>query len=106
MAELITREQIAAGTAERYRQQYGPEFGVYPFGDSAEILRQIEALGPSPTPADIEAILPGWTRNECTECNQDADQLIQVGQEPDYESATAYLCWRCAINAVALFKLP
>jgi cyclase len=68
--------------------------------------KQVEALGPTPSPADVEAILPGWTRMECTECNQDSEQLIQVGQEPDYDSATAFLCWRCAINAVALFKLP
>jgi hypothetical protein len=106
MAKLITREKVAAGTAERYRQQYGPDFGVFPFGDSLEILKQIEALGPTPSPADVEAILPGWTRQECTECNEDSDQLVQVGQDPDYESSTAWLCWRCATNAVALFNLP
>jgi hypothetical protein len=106
MPELITQEQVAAKTAERFRQQYGPNFGVYPWGDSAEILKQLEALGPAPTVEQVEALVPGWTRIACDECGENVDQVVQVGQVPDYESSTACICWQCAVNATALFKLP
>lgn len=106
MSVLITREMMAANTAERFRQQYGPDFGVYPFGDSGEILRQLLALGPTPTVQQVEILCPGWTLLDCDECGEKVDQVVQVGQEPDYESATACICWRCATNAVALFNLP
>jgi len=105
MPVLITREQVAAQTAERFRRQYGPNFGVYPWGDSAEVLKQLNALGPSPAVEDVEALCQGWTLLSCDECGDRVDQVVQVGQEPDYESSTACLCWKCAVNAVALFKL-
>ena len=106
MSVLITREMMAASTAERFRVQYGPDFGVFPFGDSAELLKQLLALGPSPTVQQVETLCPGWTSLDCDECGEKVDEVVQVGQEPDYDSATACICWRCATNAVALFKLP
>ena len=43
-----------------------------------------------------------WTRNKCDECDADVYATVQLGQEPDYESATANICLDCLKKAVAL----
>jgi len=39
----------------------------------------------------------------CHECDARVD-VVQVGQEPDYESATANVCLVCLKKAVALLE--
>lgn len=40
----------------------------------------------------------------CSECNTSSDYTVRVGEEPDYESLTAYLCERCLHSAVKLLE--
>jgi hypothetical protein len=106
MGVLISRRQMAAKTADRWREQYGPMFGVFPFGDAREVLKQLESLGRSPTVEQVEAICPGWTVLRCDECRDEVDEVVQLGEPPDYESSTAVVCLRCLVNACALFHEP
>ena len=44
-----------------------------------------------------------WTQCSCSECNRDVDAVVQLGQEPDYESSTAWICRDCIKLAAAAF---
>ncbi len=36
-----------------------------------------------------------YSEQECRECNKPAPFLIQIGERPDYDSFTTFICWRC-----------
>jgi len=96
---LITREALAATAAERWDLQY-------PRADLQEPSRRIRALGPAPDPDAVDRIIGNdyWTTpGPCSECGAQGVAVAQVGQEPDYESATAWLCEGCARKALSLF---
>lgn len=59
------------------------------------------------TPQDVAVIIgnDSWARqHECGECDNKFDTVIEIGQEPDCESYTAYLCLDCLKKAVSLFE--
>lgn len=43
-----------------------------------------------------------WTRNVCDECGNDSEITVQLGEEPDYDSATAKICQECLKKALSL----
>lgn len=43
-----------------------------------------------------------WTRNICNECGNDSEITVQLGEEPDYDSATAKICPECLKKALSL----
>lgn len=45
-------------------------------------------------------------RLTCDACGCTPDALARVGQEPDYDSATAKLCAACLREALALVEAP
>ena len=95
--ELKTRHTLAAGAAERWIAQY--------HGDREGIAAAIRALGESPDPDAVDAIIgnDSWTRvPECNECKKNVAAVVQVGDEPDYESSTAWICEGCLKKALAL----
>lgn len=46
-----------------------------------------------------------WTRMQCDECGAHVDWVVELGQEPDYESATACICRSC-LNKALLLSFP
>jgi len=71
--------------------------------DKIEIGNRLRTERPN-TEDEVAKIIGnrGWTKNVCDECNNDCDITIQLGQEPDYESATASICKECLKKALAL----
>ena len=59
---------------------------------------------PGPDPADVVAIAgPSWAADPwCNGCDRAVPVVVQVGQEPDYESSTANLCVDCLRAALDL----
>ncbi len=45
-----------------------------------------------------------WTMLQCNECDREVEEAVQIGQEPDYDSATAVVCKECLVNALEMFK--
>lgn len=43
-----------------------------------------------------------WTSNVCHECGNDSEIIIQLGEEPDYDSATVKICQECLKKALSL----
>ena len=54
--------------------------------------------------ADVTAIIgnDSWTSLKCDECGKYVDAVVQVGEEPDYESYSAKLCKPCVYKALTL----
>lgn len=98
----ITRQGMANDAARRWHEQYHKN-GDVP-GDKGEIYRALVALGPTPNPDNVDRVIGNgsWTSTRiCGECRREGetpqlttDDRFEVGEEPDYESSTAYLCLR------------
>lgn len=104
--ELVTRKGRAAQVSAKWAEQYRDDNTALPNGRTkAEVLVLLWALGPTPDPDEVDEIIGNgsWTSVRCGECDARPDEVVRVGEEPDYESATAYLCRWCAGNVVAMF---
>lgn len=102
-----SERELVRTVAERWRKQYGRDpSGIFGGRDKAVILRQLEALDvETATAGDVAAIIgnKSWVSPDaCDECGTASWSNVQVGQEPDYESATATLCADCLRKALAL----
>ena len=99
----ITKASRAAQASEAWRRQYDPWNSP---GQGDRIYQALLALGKSPAPDDVDRIIgnPSWTEvPPCNECGAlDAPFVIEVGETPDYESATVYLCPKCVAAAAEL----
>lgn len=98
----------AAAVAERWREQYfhAGRWGTA-FGRSAEIkYEELKALGASPTPEEVAGVIgnTAWVDEFCSACHEYAHEWITVGEESDYESATATLCPNCFEDAIRVFR--
>jgi len=113
--KLITQRDQIRTIAERWKGQYcrrafSPAANkvidfwsrVYICDSTEEVYKKLAALDvETATPADIDAIIGNdfWGKlgYHCNECDAEPpDAILQVGEEPDYESRTAFLCRDCA----------
>lgn len=86
----------AKDAARRHRAAYpDPLYRFYDGSTAGAKQAELDALK-EPTVAAVEKILNNsWTQTICSECGEYALDVIEVGNEPDYESATAWLCFPC-----------
>lgn len=94
---VVTRQIMAAAAVKRAREWKAKEF---PWVVALRTLRDEDV-----TPGAVDAAVGhgAQTRLTCNECGRDdADALVTIGEEPDYESATASACLPCLRKAVAL----
>lgn len=64
----------------------------------------VRALGREPTPDEVEAILGHSIDGHCNECGKRVQRLVRLGDEPDYESNTAYICIDCLRRAITALE--
>ena len=97
---LLTRQILADGAADRWENEYGTGF---PEG-KVDILSQLRSLGRNPSPDSVDMVIDSkaWTEIECHECGGENVEVIELGQEPDYESSTAWICKHCLKKALAI----
>ena len=92
--KLIDERSLIRDVAARWRENYGKS--------QRAIYERLRALDPeTATAADVRAIIGNgtWTSRACSECKKDSPAVMQLGDEPDYESSTAWLCLDCADRA-------
>jgi hypothetical protein len=101
--KIITRQSMANETANKWATQYPsnyPDRG----GRFSAILDKLRALGPSPKPDDVDKEIgnKSWTTVPVCDCclMGGLSSVAMMGEEPDYESSTAYVCIGCARHAV------
>lgn len=110
--KLITQRQLIQKVAARWREQYEPfkdesplfsvRQGLQVARSKKQISEELDALdGDTATAEQVNEIIgnKSWTRQTCDECRNEVDAVLQVGQEPDYESSTAHLCKNCVADA-------
>lgn len=105
---VITRKSKAALTAADWKLQYCTPDGAWRYGpDKENKYTALVALGPHPDPDHVNAVIgnSSWTDCRCSECQKYSEVVVQVGQEPDYESATAWLCLNCLAKAAEIVDL-
>jgi len=98
---LITRQILANEAAKRWGKQYPPDR----WPDKQYVLRQLTELGGNCDADEVDKIIGNgsWTTTECHECgNDEGVDVVQVGQQLDYESSTANVCKSCLRKALNL----
>ena len=101
--ELITKKSILESLPQRWQMQYSTSRQFFDGSWSDDKIKMLKSESPL-TEERAKEILGNnsWTRNNCDECRKDVYATVQLGQEPDYESATANICLECLNKAVAL----
>lgn len=105
--KLITKRSLIQNVAKKWREHYQPFCcSVLINGKTKErIAEELDAIdGNTATEKQVVEIIGNgsWTGLMCNECGCGPDAVIQVGEEPDYESATASLCPTCVEKAALL----
>lgn len=105
--KVITERTLIQGVAARWRESYGYRDKTYG-ADKQVIAQQLEALDKDKaTAAEVKAIIgnDSWTEvGRCHECDSVALTLVQLGQDPDYESRTAEICIPCLKKSIKLAR--
>jgi hypothetical protein len=106
MKLLNERAQIK-GLAQRWRRQY-PK-GTYDADTRGRnVQAELDALDEETATADQVAEIIGngsWVQpRACHECKAETWDLVEVGEEPDYDSSTASLCAPCLASALRLLR--
>jgi len=81
--------------------------GEWKYGTGKEqTYYDLASLGNSPEPEDVNMVIgnDSWTDLRCDECNAHVEEVMRVGDEPDYESATAHICKPCLVKALGEIK--
>ena len=103
--KLTTERDLIHNVATRWYEQYKSMFVQYP--DKKEIYEKLNALNTETAiPADVIAIIgnDSWTTQFCDECKEKSSILMEIGEEPDYESSTARICPACLEKALVLVR--
>jgi hypothetical protein len=102
---IITRRMMAASAAERWKWQYLRN-GAWYSERVRETHERLAALGSTPGPDDVDAVVGNgsWTDiHECHECGEGGKPvLVEMGESPHEDSYTARLCLDCLRKGVAM----
>ena len=101
--KLRKKSELIESVVERYQRKF---FFAFEREGGSYYKDRYELLKTTITEKEINDILGNshWTENKCSECGKDVEVVVQVGQEPDYDSLTAYLCFSCIEKAGTLIK--
>jgi len=104
---IITRRDKIKGAPAAYQQQYSTMLQrqrMHGAGTFQQALDKLNALDTNTcTAKDIADIIgnDSWTDLKCDECNTKVDTVVQLGQDEDYDSRTAYVCQECLYDALS-----
>ena len=104
--KIISVEEKIRIVVERWKEQYFVN-GKWKWDDDKRIIYERLIREKPTTEKAIENIIGNstWTSNVCDECGKHKAALIQLGEEPSYESVTAEICHECLSKALSLIEL-
>ena len=101
---LITKRDVIKRAIIGFRRGYGDgSYGGDRRGRATGV--ELRALDPeTATDEELSEVIGhparSWTTLKCDECGQEVDAVVQVGEEQDYDSATANVCTPCLQEAL------
>ena len=104
--ELMTQRDRIRTVVKRWEAAYSGGISVRYGQEKFNILDKLKGLDLETVRAAVVDDIIGnntWTIADCSECGQTVPDVVMVGENPDYESNTAYLCRECAERAWLLF---
>ncbi len=103
--KLIYRKTLIDSLPERWFDTYLRRDDA-PYYARAKV--KYDALMALPRPLSAEAVdalvaRTGWTDLKCDEClRDDCEVVVELGEEPEHDTRTVWLCLDCTTNALAL----
>lgn len=96
--KVTTKQYLIANIADSWKKQYYNRI-------NDTIYKRLLSEKPTTT-KQVEDIIgnSSWTTNRCHECGQDSNAIVEIGQEPDYDSSTAQICESCLRKAIRLIE--
>lgn len=98
--KLLTERAQVRTVAARWREHYGD------LARGREYAARLDALDTeTATAEDVAAALDGrrWVApGTCHECRDWTWDLVELGEEPDYDSCTVSICRACLTKALEL----
>lgn len=102
MERQTERDQVHTVSRRWHAAYQSDQWGA----DKVLIGNALAALDPEVASAeDVARIIgnPTWAEPQaCDECKTRSWDVVRVGEEPDYESRTTYVCGACLRRALAL----
>jgi hypothetical protein len=116
---ITTQRDLIRAVADRWLAAYHPFNASFDAGfsfvtgmpvymrpkkETWELLKGLDLE--TATAEEVDAIIgnSSWTSLKCDECSEEVDTIITVGQEPDFGSSTASLCYSCCFKAFTLMS--
>lgn len=104
--QIRTQREVIKNVADNWNHQYKNwPTKQEPCPIKAEIGRKLSELDLETVSAkEVNKIIgnSAWTALNCSECEKSVDWVLEVGEVPEYESSTAYLCKECIRKAANL----
>jgi len=101
--KLITKEMLIKDVAESWKRSYlrNGEWYETISGDTEIVYRK---LLKATTEQEVVGAIgnKSWTSLYCNDCEKEVNAVVQLGEGPDYESHTAYICFDCLEKALKL----
>ena len=100
--KFISRTTNAREAASRWHEEYSGGTS-WQQSEKRAIWVQLLALK-DPTPEQVDTVIgnTSWTDVRCDECKRHVEVAVRLGDEPDYDSATATICLDCLHKALEL----
>lgn len=114
---IINERSHVRDVAKRWERQYASYMDSGSRGelkkvlkrDAKDVLFKLKSLDvETATAEDVKNIIgnDSWVCDtKCDECGKAFGEVVQLGEEPDYESHTICICSSCLIKAVKLLGM-
>lgn len=103
--DLITRTILAAQAANRWWLLCLSEPGRRPVSgiDANAVHENLLALGATPTPEQVDAVMPNksWTRLTCSACHKECERVVNIDVTAGEYSTQ--ICEECVSAMARLF---
>lgn len=99
--KLITKRSRILGVSKEWDASYKSSKYQYHI-DIGNKLRELDLNTASAKDVDDIIENRSWTYIRCDSCGESVDRAVEIGQEPDYESNTATICFMCLQKATLL----
>lgn len=96
MNQIVIFDQRTAwrNAAEMWKRQYLYTVKGW-HDDNKRLIYERLLIAKSRQDVDDAIGNTAWTTQRCDHCGETKPLLVRMGQEPDYESATAWICSDC-----------